>query len=595
MLPPPRPIENKSGMRKRVRTSPISTTEFASRGKPRRNCPTSEDVPPTSTTIASCTPDRKAAPRIELVAPEAKLMTGNAIAISADMTVPSFCVMNSGASIRLAAIASRNHAIVTRARSISAAFSNAAFSRSGSPIRPSSCDSVTCASGHSSARISRARSSCDGSSGEKLAATATERRPLSRIRRAASRIPVSSNGMNSRPSYSWPPSSMTTSPRTSCARSSGQSQNGGNDALAGKPMRIAATRDKLRRCTTALTKCVVPMTTPSIGPRATPAWRDNFASAATMPPVTSSVVGVLTACTTRPSSSNTASVFVPPTSIPIRRIIHTASACHSGIGRRPRPGIHEHRSLEYGFRARRPSRRTRACACRVAHLRCARAPRNDGGSAPSREHRVEIEVVAEGARPDMLQALWGQKHVRRRQRDDRRAHAVADRLGAERIPRHCIEHADQIGRHRDRLALLAFDAPRDDPFVLKRDLQTRAAVLVEPLDDAAAAQESLGRAPRDIDDLAAEQWLSLGLIQNRRDRVLLPPLRLAHAPSDADRLRHREMNTPFLHFAARARRFAGRGDRAHLDADLARHALHPFPARYVGDDRLQSARIIELA
>jgi len=42
------------------------------------------------------------------------------------------------------------------------------------------------------------------------------------------------------------------------------------------------------------------------------------ASAATMPPVTSAVVGVLTACTTRPSSSRTASVLVPPTSMPIR-------------------------------------------------------------------------------------------------------------------------------------------------------------------------------------------------------------------------------------------------------------------------------------
>ena len=46
-------------------------------------------------------PDRKAAPRIELVAPEAKLMTGNAIAMSADMTVPSFWVRWSGASMPL--------------------------------------------------------------------------------------------------------------------------------------------------------------------------------------------------------------------------------------------------------------------------------------------------------------------------------------------------------------------------------------------------------------------------------------------------------------------------------------------------------------
>jgi len=50
------------------------------------------DVPPTSTTIASSRPDRKAAPRIELVAPEAKLATGSAAARSACITVPSFCV-----------------------------------------------------------------------------------------------------------------------------------------------------------------------------------------------------------------------------------------------------------------------------------------------------------------------------------------------------------------------------------------------------------------------------------------------------------------------------------------------------------------------
>src|SRR5207237_4451293 len=41
------------------------------------------------------------------------------------------------------------------------------------------------------------------------------------------------------------------------------------------------------------------------------------------------------------------------------------------------PGIHDAGPLEYGFRARRPSRCTPACACRVAHLRCATAPRTD--------------------------------------------------------------------------------------------------------------------------------------------------------------------------------------------------------------------------
>ena len=50
-------------------------------------------MPPTSTTIASLSPERNAAPRIELVAPEAKLITGSAIAVSAGITVPSFWVM----------------------------------------------------------------------------------------------------------------------------------------------------------------------------------------------------------------------------------------------------------------------------------------------------------------------------------------------------------------------------------------------------------------------------------------------------------------------------------------------------------------------
>jgi hypothetical protein len=91
-LPPPSPIDNRSGMRNSVRTPPTSTTEFASRGNPRRSWPISVVVPPTSITIASVSPDRKAAPRIEFVAPEAKLMTGSAAAISACIIVPSFCV-----------------------------------------------------------------------------------------------------------------------------------------------------------------------------------------------------------------------------------------------------------------------------------------------------------------------------------------------------------------------------------------------------------------------------------------------------------------------------------------------------------------------
>ena len=49
-----------SGIRKFVRTSPMSTSVEASRGKPFTRTPTSEVVPPMSTTTASLAPERNA-------------------------------------------------------------------------------------------------------------------------------------------------------------------------------------------------------------------------------------------------------------------------------------------------------------------------------------------------------------------------------------------------------------------------------------------------------------------------------------------------------------------------------------------------------
>ena len=86
---------------------------------------------------------------------------------------------------------------------------------------------------------------------------------------------------------------MKTSPRTRRARSSGQSTKGGSEALAGNPIRIAATGTRSRRWTTALVKCVVPIMTASMGGVAA-----SSARAPTMPDVTSGVVGVFTARTT---------------------------------------------------------------------------------------------------------------------------------------------------------------------------------------------------------------------------------------------------------------------------------------------------------
>ena len=98
--------------------------------------------------------------------------------------------------------------------------------------------------------------------------------------------------------------------------------------------------------------------------------------------------GVLTACTTLPSLSSTASVLVPPTSMP---------------------------------------------------MRLTRTPN-------SREHRAEIEIVAESAGADMLKALWNlQKDRRGRQGNHGDAHAVTDRLGAERNAGNRVEGRNRSG------------------------------------------------------------------------------------------------------------------------------------------------------
>src|SRR6185503_2695205 len=118
-----------------------------------------------------------------------------------------------------------------------------------------------------------------------------------------------------------------------------------------------------------------------------------------------------------------------------------------------------------------------------------------------------------------------------------------------------------------------------------------AAVVVEPIDNGSAAQKPLGRPPRDIDDFAAEQLFALRLVEDRGNGIFVAPHRLLDPPADADRLRHGEVDAPFLDLAACTRGFAGRGDRAHLDADLAARPFHPTPTRRLCHDRLDAARV----
>ncbi len=100
-------------------------------------------------------------------------------------------------------------------------------------MRPRSHEQVMTAPGFSCATMLAASRSWFGSSGEKMAEIATADSPFAFISRAARRTASASSGMNGRPSYSWPPSTIHTPPSTRRARSAGQSQKGGNDALAG--------------------------------------------------------------------------------------------------------------------------------------------------------------------------------------------------------------------------------------------------------------------------------------------------------------------------------------------------------------------------
>src|SRR6266404_1222401 len=467
----------------------------------------------------------------------------------------------------LARSASVKARAVRQARSSRHALRSVTFSRSSSPMRPRRCESVTAASGHSSARMAAACSSHDGSSGEKTDATATELTPVCRNRRAAARMPAVSNGTIGRPSYSWPPSSMTTSPRTSSARSSGQSTNGGRDALAGRPMRTAATRVRPRRWTTALVKWVVPIMTALIvvAGSASPARSvgallemrqgsvaSSSASARVTPPVTSAVVGVFTAATTRSPSRRTASVFVPPTSIPIRRRRAFAGLRPSTVGLAT--------GVAAGFRRSTVGPRSRVFI--------------------SREDRAEVEVVAEGARAHVLQALRRQEDRGRGERHNGHALAVAQRLGTDGIARDRVEHADQVRRRHARRAA----EPADGELVLEGEGERVAAVRVQPLQRGGAAQKSLRRAARDVLHLAREEPQPTLGVDHRLHGVAVLPARGLHGLPQPHGLAGRIEDAALLHFLARAGRLARAGDGADGDARRAGQPLHPRPRLRARDD-----------
>ena len=99
---------------------------------------------------------------------------------------------------------------------------------------------------------------------------------------------------------------------------SGQSTIGRIASVAGAARRRMPTRHRCRASTRAFVKCVVPIITAAIAAGGVFERFRTSSIAPTMPLPTSAVVGDLWLASTLRPRNNTASVFVPPTSTPIR-------------------------------------------------------------------------------------------------------------------------------------------------------------------------------------------------------------------------------------------------------------------------------------
>src|SRR5262249_47151962 len=215
-------------------------------------------------------------------------------------------------------------------------------------------------------------------------------------------------------------------------RSRGHRSVGGRGGGAGPPFRRPAPRRRFRRSSTALVAWVVPSMTWLIRRGSAPGVCRTVAIALVIPPVISGVHGTLALATTRSAGSMiTASVLVPPTSMPRR--------C-SGAG--------------------------------------------TGALLPG----LVIEVVVERPRPGRREPALGPPNRIARESDHRHPLAVPERLGGDRVGGLAVQHRDQVG-HRGEHAP-AFQ--RYQVLVLQLQPDQPACVLPEALDHHAAADEPAG-------------------------------------------------------------------------------------------------------
>ena len=156
-------------------------------------------------TMASVSPDRNAAPRMELVGPLAKVSTGKRSACSAVSSVPSFWLRYTGHCRPHWAIPSRSAATVRRASASSALLRMVALSRSRRPSAPMSEESVMEASGHSAESSRPASRSKSARTGENTPVTAMLFSPRARMSAPMREISAGSKAQIGVPSNSTPP------------------------------------------------------------------------------------------------------------------------------------------------------------------------------------------------------------------------------------------------------------------------------------------------------------------------------------------------------------------------------------------------------
>src|SRR5215471_14476140 len=443
-VPPPSAIVTRSGMRKLVLMPPISTPCDDSRGKPLTSMPTSVDVPPTSITSESGLPVRNAAPRTLLAGPLPMVSTGYRSAWSRPIRVPSFCAKNLVGRRWCAARAARIASATLRATPASAPLSMVAFSRSSRPIEPISWLSETWISPSSRLTISAASSSCRGETGANtLVMTMPWAAPPTSPRNRA--MASVSRGDMSRPSNSMPPSTIVVPTEMASVRSRGHPNMGRTLRVAGPPILITATRRRFRRSSTALVAWVVPSMTWLIRRGSAPGTCRTLSIALVIPPVMSGVHGTLALAMTRSAGSMiTASVLVPPTSMPRR---------YSGAG--------------------------------TGELL----------------HGQVVEVVAEGPRPGHRDPALGPPDRIAGESDHRHPLAVPDRLGEDRVGGLAVQHRDQIGHRGEHTPTFQ----RHQVLVLQLQPDQPARVLPEALDHHAAADEPTGGVALDVQHLADGQ------------------------------------------------------------------------------------------